>query len=165
MDTLFDSRGQNPLFMAMMDVSKIIIYSNFPNFRELLKGFWFFPKLGLLVWKTFRINFNELEAFLNNRARVVLIMGNFRGCRSQELPNLKSLDIVDWASIMVVNIPERKTGAPKKITILDERELSALLLLRRYIIMTLRPASVERFFKVLDKIDVLICQPIKKKHV
>uniref|UniRef100_V5I8C6 Tyr recombinase domain-containing protein n=2 Tax=Anoplophora glabripennis TaxID=217634 RepID=V5I8C6_ANOGL len=71
-------------------------------------------------------------------------MGYFGGCRSQELLNMKISDIEDRDSVMVVNVPESKTGVSKKFTIVDEKEFSALPLLRLY--MSLRPKGIERFF-------------------
>ncbi|KAJ8979947.1 hypothetical protein NQ317_002026 [Molorchus minor] len=71
--------------------------------------------------------------------KIVLIMGYFGGCR----------DIDDRDSVIVVNISENKTGAPKKITIVDEKDSSASPLLRRY--MSLHPAGVEIFFNQLEK--------------
>ncbi|XP_074037660.1 uncharacterized protein [Leptinotarsa decemlineata] len=76
--------------------------------------------------------------------KVVLIMGYFGGCRSQELLNMKISDIEDRDSVMVVNVPESKTGVSKKFTVVDEKEFSALPLLRLY--MSLRPKGIERFF-------------------
>ncbi|XP_074038703.1 uncharacterized protein [Leptinotarsa decemlineata] len=76
--------------------------------------------------------------------RVVLIMGYFGGCRSQELLNMKISDIEDRDSVMVVNVPESKTGVSKKFTVVDEKEFSALPLLRFY--RSLRPKGIERFF-------------------
>ncbi|XP_074038369.1 uncharacterized protein [Leptinotarsa decemlineata] len=49
--------------------------------------------------------------------KVVLIMGYFGGCRSQELLNMKISDIEDRDSVMVVNVPESKTGVSKKFTV------------------------------------------------
>nr|XP_023029865.1 uncharacterized protein LOC111517819 [Leptinotarsa decemlineata] len=113
--------------------------------------------------------FNELQAFLKRKSKsykpkksypkdvirflkdvpndihllhkVVLIMGYFGGCRSQELLNMKISDIEDRDSVMVVNVPESKTGVSKKFTVV---EFSALPLLRLY--MSLRPKGIERFF-------------------
>ncbi|XP_074025424.1 uncharacterized protein [Leptinotarsa decemlineata] len=76
--------------------------------------------------------------------KVVLIMGYFGGCRSQELLNLKISDIEDRDSVIVVNVPESKTGVSKKFTVVDEKGFSALPLLRLY--MSLRPKDIERFF-------------------
>ncbi|XP_074030226.1 uncharacterized protein [Leptinotarsa decemlineata] len=76
--------------------------------------------------------------------KVVLIMGYFGGCRSQELLNMKISDIEDRDSVMVVNVRESKTGVSKKFTVVDEKEFSALPLLRLY--MSLRPKGIERFF-------------------
>ncbi|XP_074028911.1 uncharacterized protein isoform X1 [Leptinotarsa decemlineata] len=76
--------------------------------------------------------------------KVVLIMGYFGECRSQELLNVKISDIEDRDSFMVVNVPESKTGGSKKFTVVDEKEFSALPLLRLY--MSLRPKGIERFF-------------------
>ncbi|XP_074028553.1 uncharacterized protein [Leptinotarsa decemlineata] len=59
--------------------------------------------------------------------KVVLIMGYFGGCRSQELLNMKISDIEDRDSVMVVNVPESKTGVSKKYTVVDEKEFSAFL--------------------------------------
>ncbi|XP_023312630.1 uncharacterized protein LOC111692753, partial [Anoplophora glabripennis] len=67
-------------------------------------------------------------------------MGYFGGCRSQELLNMKISDIEDRDSVMVVNVPESKTGVSKKFTIVDEKEFSALPLLRLY--MSLRPKGL-----------------------
>ncbi|XP_023309705.1 uncharacterized protein LOC111691329 [Anoplophora glabripennis] len=84
---------------------------------------------------------NDVIRFLKNAPneihllhKVVLIMGYFGGCRSQELLNMKISDIEDRDSVMVVNVPESKTGVSKKFTIVDEKEFSALPLLRLYII-------------------------------
>ncbi|XP_023310451.1 uncharacterized protein LOC111691604 [Anoplophora glabripennis] len=94
---------------------------------------------------------NDVIRFLKNAPneihllhKVVLIMGYFGGCRSQELLNMKISDIEDRDSVMVVNVPESKTGVSKKFTIVDEKEFSALPLLRLY--MSLRPKGIERFF-------------------
>nr|XP_023029625.1 uncharacterized protein LOC111517651 [Leptinotarsa decemlineata] len=76
--------------------------------------------------------------------KVVLIMGYFGGCRSQELLNMNISDIEDRDSVMVVNVPKSKTGVSKKFTVVDEKEFSALPLLRLY--MSLRPKGIERFF-------------------
>ncbi|XP_023312404.1 uncharacterized protein LOC108916330 [Anoplophora glabripennis] len=76
---------------------------------------------------------NDVIGFLKNAPneihllhKVVLIMGYFGGCRSQELLNMKISDIEDRDSVMVVNVPESKTGVSKKFTIVDEKEFSAL---------------------------------------
>ncbi|XP_018567561.1 uncharacterized protein LOC108908122 [Anoplophora glabripennis] len=92
----------------------------------------------------------------------VLIMGYFGGCRSQELLNMKISDIEDRDSVMVVNVPESKTGVSKKFTIVDEKEFSALPLLRLY--MSLRPKGIERFFLRFRQ-NKCTSQPIGKKHV
>ncbi|XP_074029109.1 uncharacterized protein isoform X1 [Leptinotarsa decemlineata] len=91
---------------------------------------------------------------------VVLIMGYFGGCRSQELLNMKISDIEDRDSVMVVNVPESKTGVSKKFTVVDEKEFSALPLLRLY--MSLRPKSIERFFLSFRQ-NKCTSQPIGKK--
>ncbi|KAK5639943.1 hypothetical protein RI129_010754 [Pyrocoelia pectoralis] len=76
--------------------------------------------------------------------KVVLIMGYFGGCRSQELVNMKIADIDDRDSVIIVNVPESKTRTSKKFAVVDEKEFSTLPLLRRY--MSLRPKGIERFF-------------------
>ncbi len=76
--------------------------------------------------------------------QIVLIMGYFGGCRTQELLNMKLSDIEDRDKVMVVSIPDSKTGIPRKFTIVDEDEFIALTLLKFY--MSLRPKGIGRFF-------------------
>lgn len=57
---------------------------------------------------------------------------------------MKIGDIEDRGSVMVVDIPQTKTGVRRHFTIVEENEFSALSLVRNY--MSVRPSDVERFF-------------------
>lgn len=76
--------------------------------------------------------------------KVVLIMGYFGRCRSQELLNMTINDIEDRGSVMVVNIPESKTGIRRQFTIVEETAFPTLSLIRSYV--SLRPSGIARFF-------------------
>ncbi|XP_074034359.1 uncharacterized protein [Leptinotarsa decemlineata] len=90
--------------------------------------------------------------------KVVLIMGYFGGCRSQELLNMKISDIEDRDSVMVVNVPESKTGVSKKFTVVDEKEFSALLLLRQNK-CTSQPIGKNMFGKIPSKMAMYLGLP------
>ncbi|KAJ8914223.1 hypothetical protein NQ315_003586 [Exocentrus adspersus] len=92
--------------------------------------------------------------------KVVLIMGYFGGCRTQELLNMKIVDIEDRHSVIVVNVPESKTGALKKFTVVDDKEFSALPLLRRYTYI-LAPCRYRKIF-LSFRPNRCISQPIGK---
>ncbi|KAJ8912180.1 hypothetical protein NQ315_006147, partial [Exocentrus adspersus] len=114
--------------------------------------------------------FNELEAFLKRKSK------NYKPKKSavlcpkdvvrflKEAPDEihllhKNSRIEDRHSVIVVNVPVSKTGASKKFTVVDDKEFSALPLLRRYI--SLRPAGIERFFLSFRQ-NRCISQPIGK---
>lgn len=57
---------------------------------------------------------------------------------------MKIGDIEDRTAVMIVNIPESKTGVRRQFTVGKENEFPTLTLIRKY--MTLRPPGTERFF-------------------
>ncbi|KAJ8911912.1 hypothetical protein NQ315_012326 [Exocentrus adspersus] len=52
--------------------------------------------------------------------KVALIMGISGACRYCELTNLKSTDVKDAGSYLLVSIPDTKTGISRKFTIMEE---------------------------------------------
>ncbi|XP_074034709.1 uncharacterized protein [Leptinotarsa decemlineata] len=127
------SKSYKPKKSAVLSPKDVIRFlKDAPNDIHLLHKVIFFLFSFLCVFISFFLLY------------VVLIMGYFGGCRSQELFNMKISDIEDRDSVMVVNVPESKTGVSKKFTVVDEKEFSALPLLRLY--MSLRPKGIERFF-------------------
>lgn len=73
-------------------------------------------------------------------------MGVFGALRRDELVKMKIDDIEDKGSVLIVKIPETKTGQSKGFSVIEETELGALKLLRDYI--KLRPPGLKerRFF-------------------
>ncbi|KAJ8916795.1 hypothetical protein NQ315_005800 [Exocentrus adspersus] len=78
--------------------------------------------------------------------KVALIMG-ISGSRCCELTNLKSTDVKDTGSYLLVSIPDTKTGISRKFTIIEEGFcVNAIEICRKYI--SLRPIRLtqDRFF-------------------
>ncbi|KAJ8912812.1 hypothetical protein NQ315_014395 [Exocentrus adspersus] len=79
--------------------------------------------------------------------KVALIMGISDACRCCELTNLKSTDVKDAVSYLLVSIPDTKTGISRKFTIIEEGFcVNAIEICRKYI--SLRPIRLtrDRFF-------------------
>ncbi|KAJ8923872.1 hypothetical protein NQ315_006648, partial [Exocentrus adspersus] len=70
--------------------------------------------------------------------KVALIMGISGACRCCELTNLKSTDVKDAGSYLLVSIPNTKTGISRKFTIIEEGFcVNAIEICRKFI--SLRP--------------------------
>lgn len=93
--------------------------------------------------------------------KVVLVVGVFGGLRRDELVKLTVDDIDDRGAVVVVNIRETKTGCPKSFTIVEESEMNALQLFRKY--AKLRPNGIkERRFFLCYRNGRCIAQPVGK---
>ena len=69
--------------------------------------------------------------------KVALLFGIFGGCRRQELVNMLVDHIEDRGTVFVVNIPETKTDKKRVFTIIEEKEMNSLKLIKEY--ASLRP--------------------------
>lgn len=78
--------------------------------------------------------------------KVVLVMGIFGGLRRDEMVKMTINQIEDRGSVLIIKVPETKTGTSKSFTIIEEQEIDALSLVRQY--MALRPPKISepRFF-------------------
>ena len=93
--------------------------------------------------------------------KVVLVMGVFGGLRREEMVKMSTKDITDKGSVLIVKVPETKTGTSKGFTIVEETEINALKLVRKY--MALRPNKMNhgRFF-VTYRMGRCTVQPVGK---
>ena len=73
-------------------------------------------------------------------------MGIFGGLRRDELVKLTVDDIDDRGAVVVVKIHETKTGGGKSFTIVEENEMKAMLLYRKYASLRLKGIKERRFF-------------------
>lgn len=76
--------------------------------------------------------------------KVILVMGVFGGLRRDELVKMTIDDVTDKGSVLLVNVPETKTATSKSFTIVEENNINALNIVRKY--MALRPKGMKRFF-------------------
>lgn len=67
-------------------------------------------------------------------------MGIAGGCRIGELVNMKIDDVDDRGNVVVVTLPDTKTNKPRVFTIIEEKDLNALHIYRKYV--KLRPQAV-----------------------
>lgn len=96
--------------------------------------------------------------------KVVLVMGVFGGLRRDEMVKMCIDDIIDKGSVVIVKVPETKTGTSKGFTIVEEKEINALKLVRQY--MALRPKQTKerRFFLTYRKGRCTV-QPVGKNTI
>jgi integrase len=96
--------------------------------------------------------------------KVVLVMGVFGGLRRDEMVKMFTGDISDKGNVLVVKVPETKTATPKSFTIVEEEEIGALKLIRKY--MALRPnQSKERRFFLTYRNGRCSTQPVGKNTI
>ncbi|KAJ8910575.1 hypothetical protein NQ315_011244 [Exocentrus adspersus] len=93
--------------------------------------------------------------------KVALIMGISGACRCCELTNLKSTDVKDAGSYLLVSIPDTKAGISRKFTIIEEGFcVNAIEICRKYYI-PFRPIRLpqDRFFlRYMNQ--KCTCQPV-----
>lgn len=73
-------------------------------------------------------------------------MGVFGGLRRDELVKLTVDDIDDRGAVVVIKIGNTKTGGPKSFTIVEENEMSALQMYRKYAALRPKGLKEQRFF-------------------
>ncbi|XP_063932886.1 uncharacterized protein LOC135144749 [Zophobas morio] len=109
--------------------------------------------------------FKQLIAFLKQKSKgyspkksqvltveqVILVMGVFGALRKIEMVQLTIENVIDKGSVILVQIPKTKTDECKSFTIIEEEELGALQLVRKY--ASLRPPGLaEKKHNPLGKI-------------
>ena len=72
--------------------------------------------------------------------QVILVMGVFGALRKIEMVQLTIENVIDKGSVILVQIPKTKTDESKSFTIIEEEELGALQLVRKY--ASLRPPGL-----------------------
>ncbi|KAJ3649834.1 hypothetical protein Zmor_021554 [Zophobas morio] len=72
--------------------------------------------------------------------KVILVMGVFGALRKIEMVQLTIENVIDKGSVILVQIPKTKTDESKSFTIIEEEELGALQLVRKY--ASLRPPGL-----------------------
>lgn len=72
--------------------------------------------------------------------QTILALGIAGGCRIGELVNMKIDDVDDRGNVLVVNIQDTKTNKPRFFTVINEGEINALDIYKKYI--KLRPQAV-----------------------
>lgn len=88
-------------------------------------------------------------------------MGVFGGLRRDELVKLSIDDVDDRGAVVVVNIPYTKTGEGKSFTIVEENEMNAMTLYRKY--ASLRCKGIkERLFFLNYRSGRCTAQPVGK---
>lgn len=84
------------------------------------------------------------EEYLLEKA--VLVMGVFGACRRDELVKMRFTDLRDLGTHLLINIPQSKNGQQRSFLIIEESEMNALSLLRRYVSLRPKGASDDRLF-------------------
>lgn len=109
--------------------------------------------VGYIPKKSKTLSKEEVLNFLNNASdedylmeKVALAFGILGACRKGEIVNIKLRDIEDKGSVLVINIPVTKNYKARSFCVLDNQELNAMGLYRKY--LALRPENVghDRFF-------------------
>ncbi|XP_031328141.1 uncharacterized protein LOC116159324 isoform X2 [Photinus pyralis] len=96
--------------------------------------------------------------------KVVLVMGVFGGLRRDEMVKMCIDDITDKGSVVIVNVPETKTGTSKGFTIVEEEEINALKLVRQYLALRPKHTKERRFFLTYRK-GCCTVQPVGKNTI
>ncbi|XP_048520678.1 uncharacterized protein LOC125503811 [Dendroctonus ponderosae] len=83
--------------------------------------------------------------------KVVLLMGLFGGLRRDELVKMTVDHIEDKGVVIFVKVPETKTLTAKSFTVVDDENIGALSIIRKY--SALRPKGIkeQRFFLTYRK--------------
>ncbi|GLV40663.1 hypothetical protein CBL_04466 [Carabus blaptoides fortunei] len=96
--------------------------------------------------------------------KVVLVMGVFGGLKREEMVKMTIDQIEDKGCVLLVNIPQARTGETKAFAIMEEHELNALDLVRQYI--ALRPPGLaERRFFLSYRNNHCTAQPVGKNSL
>lgn len=116
-------------------------------------------KVKSLDVRVFAANF-----YVNTSLQVVLIMGVFGALRRDEMVKMTIDDIQDKGCVILVKVPETKTGEAKGFTIVEEEEIGALKLVRQYV--ALRPMALrQRRFFLTYRNSCCTGQPVGKNTI
>lgn len=96
--------------------------------------------------------------------QVVLVMGVFGGLRRDDMVKMTIDDVEDRGSVLLVYVPDTKNATSKSFTIVEEEEIGALKLVRKY--AALRPNGImERRFFLAYSNNRCTRQPVGKNTI